>query len=33
MGKKHNALMMLGNRMMTGYGQRGNRCNGIVDSV
>ncbi len=33
MDTKHNALIMLGNRMMSGYGQRGDKCNGIEGSV
>ena|GEM_PF-3758898 len=33
MGKKHNALIMLGNRMMTGYPQIGNKCNGVKGSM
>jgi len=30
---KRNALIMLGSRMMSGYGQRGDKCNGIEGSV
>jgi len=33
MGKKHNALIMLGNRMMSRYPQSGNKCNGVEDSI
>jgi len=32
MDTKHNTLIMLGNRMMTGYPQSGNKCNGVEDS-